>query len=73
MIRFAYFGTFLVALVGPAWARAPVESGAAARRKGLVSAMVGSKVCPSAMKCPATSRPSPPCGPYHRWSRQPAR
>lgn len=20
--------------------------------------------------CPATSQPSPPCGPYHRWSRQ---
>ncbi|WP_083519082.1 GCG_CRPN prefix-to-repeats domain-containing protein [Bradyrhizobium jicamae] len=20
--------------------------------------------------CPATSRPAPPCGPYHRWSRR---
>jgi hypothetical protein len=60
MIRFAYFGTFLVALVGPAWARAPVESGAAARRKGLVSAMVGSKVCPSAMSAPPRPDHLPP-------------
>jgi hypothetical protein len=21
-------------------------------------------------ECPATSRPTPPCGPYYRWSRQ---
>jgi hypothetical protein len=21
-------------------------------------------------ECPATSRPTPPCGPHHRWSRQ---
>jgi hypothetical protein len=45
MIRFACFGAFFVALAGPAWGAGGCESGAAARRKGLVSAMDGSKVC----------------------------
>jgi hypothetical protein len=47
MIRFAGFGAFFVAfaLTGPASATGDVDSGAAARLKGLVSAMDGSKVC----------------------------
>ncbi len=47
MIRFACFGAFFVTLLLPnqLWPRADVESGAAARLKGLVSAMDGSKVC----------------------------
>ena len=72
MIRFACFGALFVALAlaGRASATGDVESGVAARLKGLVSAMDGSKVCPFGTCDPATSQPSPPCGPYHRWSRQ---
>ena len=48
MIRFACFGALFVALAlaGRASATGDVELGVAARLKGLVSAMDGSKVCP---------------------------
>ena len=71
MIRFACFGAFLavVALPGPAAAAGACGVGChssegACVRDGWQEGL------PVWNVCPATSRPSPPCGPYHRWSWQ---
>ena len=70
MIRFACLGAFLVvfALAGPAWAAGGCGVGCRSTSQGACVRDGWQEGLPVRNVCPATSQPSPPCGPYHRWS-----
>lgn len=72
MIRFACFGAFFVAfaLTGPASATGGCGVGCSSTSEGACVRDGWQQGLPVRNVCPATSQPSPPCGPYHRWSRQ---
>ncbi|WP_456629637.1 GCG_CRPN prefix-to-repeats domain-containing protein [Bradyrhizobium sp. URHC0002] len=72
MIRFACFGALLavVALPGPASAADGCGVGCHATSEGACVRDGWQEGLPVWNVCPATSRPSPPCGPYQRWSRR---
>jgi hypothetical protein len=72
MIRFACFGAFFVAfaLTGPASATGGCGVGCHSTSEGACVRDGWQEGLPVRNVCPATSRPTPPCGPYHRWSRQ---
>ena len=66
MIRFACFGAFFVALAGPAWGAGGCGVGCSSTSEGACVRDGWQQGLPVRNECPATSRPSPPCGPYHR-------
>ncbi len=72
MIRFAWLGTFFVAfaLAEPALAAGGCGVGCSSTSEGACVRDGWQQALPVRNVCPATSQPSPPCGPYHRWSRQ---
>ena len=72
MIRFSCFGAFFVAfaLTGPASATGGCGVGCHSTSEGACVRDGWQEGLPVRNVCPATSRPTPPCGPYHRWSRQ---
>jgi hypothetical protein len=72
MIRFACLGAFLVAfaLTGPAWATGGCGIGCRTTSEGACVRDGWQEGLPVRNVCPATSQPTPPCGPYHRWSPQ---
>jgi hypothetical protein len=72
MIRFACLGAFLavVALPAPASAADGCGVGCHSTSEGACVRDGWQEGLPVWNVCPATSRPSPPCGPYHRWSRR---
>ena len=70
MIRFACFGAFVYscALAGPASATGGCGVGCSSTSEGACVRDGWQQGLPVRNVCPATSRPSAPCGPYHRWS-----
>jgi hypothetical protein len=72
MIRFNCFGAFFVALAlaGPAWGAGGCGVGCSSTSEGACVREGWQQGLPVRNECPATTRPTPPCGPHHRWSRQ---
>jgi hypothetical protein len=72
MIRFACFRAFFVAfaLAGPAWGAGGCGVGCSTTSEGACVRDGWQQGLPVRNECPATSRPSPPCGPDLRWSRK---
>ena len=72
MIRFVCLGAFLVAfaLTGPASAAGGCGVGCHSTSEGACVRDGWQEGLPVWNVCPATSRSSSPCGPYHRCSRR---
>jgi hypothetical protein len=72
MIRLACIGAFLVmfALGEPASAAGGCGVRCSVAPLGGCVADGWQQALPVRNACPATSRATPPCGQYHRWSRQ---
>jgi hypothetical protein len=72
MIRLACFGALLAALALPAPALAAEGCGVGCHgtSEGACVRDGWQEGLPVWNVCPATSRSSSPCGPYHRWSRR---
>jgi hypothetical protein len=60
----------LIALGGPAMADGSCGVGCHATGSGSCVRDGWQEASPVLNECPATSRPTPPCGQFHRWSRQ---
>lgn len=61
---------FVFALAAPASANGFCGVGCHASPSGSCVRDGWEQGLPVVNECPATSRPTPPCGPYFRWSRQ---
>jgi hypothetical protein len=73
MFRFACFAACLVvtALAEPALAAGGCGAGCSTTSEGACVRDAWQQGLPVRNVCPATSQPSPPCGPYDRWSDNP--
>jgi hypothetical protein len=70
MIRFACLVLGAFSLTEPASATGGCGVGCYSTSEGACVRDGWQQGLPVRNVCPATSQPSPPCGPYHRWSRQ---
>jgi hypothetical protein len=72
MTRFAWLGAFFLAfaLTRPAFGTGGCGVGCHSTSQGACVRDGWQEGLPVRNECPASSRPTPPCGPYHRWSRR---
>ena len=70
ILRTFCFGLIIFTLIEPAIAFGGCGVGCHATSAGVCVRDGWQEGLPVRNECPATARPTPPCGPYHRWNRQ---